>query len=517
MEGWQIVLSPAVLTGEVTWLDARLLPASISVLSLTLLLPLIWLQPTWIKDADASPLQNEENRPLGARIDAHIQARGGRTIVAFNVARLLGTLALAIVCTIVVSSDVSHTGAVRRSGVFEIALAAGYIYAGILSLLYLIVKPSIGRMCNAAAATVLLAQFAVFAWRNLIPFTTIDGVPADLDAPWLLWSRGVLVTVVGIVIPLFVPSQYIPVDPKNPMPVPAPEQTASLFSFLNFIFVDHIVIAANRTPSLAYDRLPPLPDGDFASTLAARGMDTLDPLRRTAEGLKDQHLGLGLLWVFRWKCLQMIGFLIGQVMLRFLGPIGINRLLSYLENDGADTAIRPWVWIACIFLAPILYTMFFCLYVHNANHVIVQSESMLVQLLLRHAFRVRVTDDTPIATISTSSINTEASTSTTGSSTPVNGETPSGSISSENTALSSQQGNTAGLTKPLTVPTQPGTLPISKEVLKPEEDSRNSRTKPSSSSVHLYAKINNMFGTDISNIGMGMIRPGFIVSSFNRL
>jgi hypothetical protein len=34
----------------------------------------------------------------------------------------------------------------------------------------------------------------------------------------------------------------------------------------------------------------------------------------------------------------------------FAGPIAINRLLAYMENEGADAKYRPFVWIALLFI-----------------------------------------------------------------------------------------------------------------------------------------------------------------------
>jgi len=70
-----------------------------------------------------------------------------------------------------------------------------------------------------------------------------------------------------MVVPLAVPRRYVPVDPKNPLPEPNPEQTASIFSFITFAFLDSLVYAANRVTHLGFEKLPPLNDRDFAEHL----------------------------------------------------------------------------------------------------------------------------------------------------------------------------------------------------------------------------------------------------------
>ncbi|KZT60623.1 P-loop containing nucleoside triphosphate hydrolase protein [Calocera cornea HHB12733] len=501
MDSSQLLLDSPLVGIDGTWLDVRLLPAGVSALSLVLLPLLVCRRSSSIEEGNGPPTTIDEDRPLRARIAEHIDARGGSTIVVFNVVRFLGTLTLAMLTAVAVHLDLSSKGGLFRSGIIEIALGAAYIYASILSLLYLLVSHPARRSCNAVAVTILLTQFLVFAWRNLLPLTMFDGVPADLDVPWLLWSRGVLVTLVGIIIPLFVPREYMPVDPKHPMPVPAAEQTSSLFSFLFYFWVDPVVLRANREGGLSYDDLPPLIDEDYASTLADRGMDLLDPLRRQELGLRKQHLALGIIWYFRWEYVQMSIYLVMLVLFRFLAPVGINRLLKYLENDGADAVVRPWVWIACIFISPTISTLFFCLFVYTANHAIIQAESLLVQLLLRHAFRVRVTDDTPIVSTSSSSIGSMASASTSGVSTPVNEQSSNPSVTSTgDTANPSEHQNTTDGVKPLPVPNQTTLLGPSKEILKSKGDAKAAPKEPSIKSLHLFAKINNMFGTDIANI-----------------
>ena len=56
------------------------------------------------------------------------------------------------------------------------------------------------------------------------------------------------------------------------MPVPNPEQTASLFSLLIYTFLDPIVFLACRIPHLSHDKLPPLADYDYAKNLSKHAL-----------------------------------------------------------------------------------------------------------------------------------------------------------------------------------------------------------------------------------------------------
>lgn len=54
------------------------------------------------------------------------------------------------------------------------------------------------------------------------------------------------------------------------MPVPNPEQTASLISFMFFSFLDPTIWLAYRIPRLTHDLLPPLCDYDYVKNLIKR-------------------------------------------------------------------------------------------------------------------------------------------------------------------------------------------------------------------------------------------------------
>lgn len=41
-----------------------------------------------------------------------------------------------------------------------------------------------------------------------------------------------------------------------------------------------------------------------------------------------------------------------QVFAGLASPIGINRLLQYLETKGENATVRPWLWISWLFFAP---------------------------------------------------------------------------------------------------------------------------------------------------------------------
>ena len=60
----------------------------------------------------------------------------------------------------------------------------------------------------------MLGIFSVYAYRNIWPLLTFTLSPADAYEGALLWVKIGLLTFAAIVVPLLVPRQYIPIDPK---------------------------------------------------------------------------------------------------------------------------------------------------------------------------------------------------------------------------------------------------------------------------------------------------------------
>ena len=74
------------------------------------------------------------------------------------------------------------------------------------------IEPSrIATRCNSL---VLFTAFWVYVYRDLWPLATYSEAPKDANEGLLLWTKiGTLFTM-AVLIPLFVPNIYVPVDPK---------------------------------------------------------------------------------------------------------------------------------------------------------------------------------------------------------------------------------------------------------------------------------------------------------------
>ncbi|KAF8213507.1 P-loop containing nucleoside triphosphate hydrolase protein [Mycena galopus ATCC 62051] len=193
------------------------------------------------------------------------------------------------------------------------------------------------------------------------------------------------------------------------MPVPNPEQTASIVSTMFYFFLDPIVFLGYRVPHLSHDQLPPLADYDYAVNLKAKNFKYLE-----VSVSNKRHLFFGLITTFRLEYITMIFIVIVMSCANFASPIGINRLLDYLEKPGEEPAVKPWFWIIWLFLGPMVSSTSFQWYIFLATRTLVRCEAILTQLVFEHALRIRVKAETA-----------ENKSSTSGTSTPREGEIPS--------------------------------------------------------------------------------------------
>lgn len=65
--------------------------------------------------------------------------------------------------------------------------------------------------CNSL---VLLSAFFVYVYRDVWPLATYREVPVDASEGRLIWMKIISVSATAVLIPLFVPTKYVPVDPK---------------------------------------------------------------------------------------------------------------------------------------------------------------------------------------------------------------------------------------------------------------------------------------------------------------
>ena len=61
---------------------------------------------------------------------------------------------------------------------------------------------------------VLFIALAVYVYRDVWPLATYTEKPVDESEDALLWIKLIVLFITAVIIPLFVPRQYVPVDPK---------------------------------------------------------------------------------------------------------------------------------------------------------------------------------------------------------------------------------------------------------------------------------------------------------------
>ncbi|KAJ7506775.1 P-loop containing nucleoside triphosphate hydrolase protein [Mycena galericulata] len=288
---------------------------------------------------------------------------GKGTIIHLKVARLLGCLGL---CAISVYRR-SHALDNGRGDLMLMDLP--YLYTTILAA-FSFSSENAHRRIIRHVNLVLFATFCVYAYRDVLPLATLNGSPSDLDEGPALWAKVALLGVTSIVIPLVTPVSYIPVDPLNPMQVPNPEQTASILSFTFYSFLDPIIFLAYQKSELQEHELYPLCDTDYSAYLY------LDKTRR--------HIFFGLMRVFRRDFALLAGLLVFRVVTNYASPVAMNQLLRYIETDGQGATVRPWVWIAAIFLGPVLRSLALQTSIFINTRVLVRLEALVTHLVFTH-------------------------------------------------------------------------------------------------------------------------------------
>ncbi|KAF8157929.1 multidrug resistance-associated ABC transporter [Crassisporium funariophilum] len=322
-----------------------------------------------------------------------IESRGGLSIFLYTVTRLVGCVALLALSlnSLVRCRKDYRTAPIMRlvTECPELFMTATFLYSSIAATVSLTVK-NWSKSTTRYNIIVLLSAFGVYVYRDLWPLATFTEQPMDLSEGSVLWIKLAILTVTSVLIPLFIPRPYVPVDANNPMPEPNPEQTCSLFSLMVYTYLDPVIMLGYRVPHLRFDQLPPLSDTDYSQYLTSKAFPHMDPYG----GAKRRHLFFSLMRVFRKEYSILALTIVGQCVFAFASPIGINRLLTYIETKGAGTIVRPWFWIFWLFAGPFARVLCFQWYIFIATRTLVHTEGLLTQLVFEHSLRIRLKAET---------------------------------------------------------------------------------------------------------------------------
>ncbi|KAJ7275444.1 hypothetical protein B0H12DRAFT_1199540 [Mycena haematopus] len=491
-----------------SWEDTLVVPAVVAAASVALLLVHLFLASIWGRKTSEPDVLDPVPaiHPVGfvAEVKEHIARHGGGVIFVFKLTRLvacLSLLGLSIASLAITEAHKSESGKTTIFGKWgkkhpkkhhdspalsitewlQLAMCMTFFYASILAVATVAAKRRWSQVAVKHLNTVLLVTFIVYGYRDLFPFITYHRVPIDGSEGWILWAKVFALSTAAVIVPLFILRPYTPVDPKNPMPVPNPEQTASIVSTMFYFFLDPIVFLGYRVPHLSHDQLPPLADYDSSANLKARNFKHLE-----LSVSNKRHLFFGLMRTFRLEYMSMTVSVILIACSNFASPIGINRLLDYLEKPGEEPAVKPWFWIIWLFLGPMMSSTALQWYIFIATRTLVRCEAILTQLVFEHALRIRVKAETA-----------ENKSTISGRSTPAEIETPP--IEQEGEMSNSADADAASRDETLQASSSSVKSTDSNKAKGKGKATKDAKEEPSDAN-NLVGKITNLVTTDLGNI-----------------
>jgi hypothetical protein len=330
----------------------------------------------------------------------YIARHGGAIGLSCQLARLVTNIARTALALTTYLSDGSFgsacvigAGVSKKIWMFGVYVAHVFqVYSTVLSSVVLAKPVSQSRRFSIHATITSFSLFACYLYRDVWPLLTFTLSPTDGSDP-IAWASLVLAGVTGFVLPICEPYPYIPYDPSAPQEQVNPEQTASLLSIVLWTVMDPVIFKSTRVAHLSADMLPPAIDTDGLEALKPRAYPFLDPFYRseTRDGKPRRvRVFLGLLAALRSIYgLQAFLYTISPII-QLGAPIGTNRLLAYLEADGADAVVRPWVWIIWIGAAPFIWVLVEQINMWLIGRVFAQVEAIIIALVYDHALRVRI-------------------------------------------------------------------------------------------------------------------------------
>ena len=337
----------------------------------------------------------------------------------------------------------------------------------------------------------------VFTYRDVWPLATFTLRPADGGEGGILWAKYSLLTIAGVAIPLLVPRQYTPADPKHPWK-PVPEQTACLLSMMLYLWLDPTVYKAYKVPHLPLEDLPPLADYDSSSHLVKRAFKHLDPFQTKSR----RHLFFGLMTVFRKEYMVLALMLTIQNVTSFASPLGIKNLLRYLETDGVGATVRPWVWVSWLLVGPMVGSVAIQWYIFTTTRMLVRTTGIITQLIFAHALRIRMKAEVPDSHVS-STVTTAVGTPDNASVAETEGAHSQSQTEGESHSPTSSEDETVRAST-ASISESTASAKGKRKSKAPSEAGESKKEEPKKSADakagNLVGKINNLVTTDLDNL-----------------
>ncbi|KAI0711801.1 P-loop containing nucleoside triphosphate hydrolase protein [Cerioporus squamosus] len=478
------------------WLDSLVFPVYVAGLSALSLI----VQSAVGKSStqsDVAELRTATSRP--SYVSEMLKEVGGATIFTFRVAQLLGILALLGISVAEFVLRTATTEVVSDPRIFQVIQIALYTYLSLLGFLAICGRARVNSRAYTHVSWLLVLVWSAYLYRNVWPLATVDRIPVDTAEGPFLWAKLALLTIAGVVIPLTVPREYVPVNPKEILE-PNPEQTASLLSLVTYHFLEPVIWLAYRMPHLPFDMFPPLPDYDHLRNIVGRSFPILDPMLNKSR----RHLALKLIRVFRIELLQMAAMSITAVIGAFAAPISINNLLTYLETGGQGATVKPWFWIALFFFGRVFKSVSDQWFVFMTTRITVRIQAIITELVFEHSLRIRMKAETSeTVDVPKSGENTAVATPDSASQAGAEESAGSGSESGEGETAAFVAHTATSSTATAVAPTSaaakgkgkaPSVVDAPKKVKAPEQPKTKGKGK------NLVGRINNLVSSDLRSL-----------------
>ncbi|KAH7903537.1 ABC transporter type 1, transmembrane domain-containing protein [Hygrophoropsis aurantiaca] len=425
-----------------------------------------------------------------SKTEGFVLEQGGTVIYGYKCVRVIGCLALwglsfrtLLPLAQEDSHDFRHQFCSSTTQCHQLALCATAGYASLLGVISITTRSRWSKPVSTHLSILLLAIFAIFVARDIFPLATFTTQPEDIGEGWVLWAKIIILALIGVVLPLVTPRQYIPFDPTDPAKYPHPEQTASWLSMLLYTWEDPIVYLSYKSPHLSHEQLPPMSDQDYSKNLVKKSFVHLDPF----SGGKRRHLFFGLLKVYRLEYTIMALMLCVNSLANLASPVGLKYLLEYIETNGKGAIIRPWIWIAWLFFGPMAGSLSFQWYIFIATRTLVRTEGTITQLVFSHSLRIRMKAESPDDKKPVSDANATSTPDT----------TSTDSLDSPDVEVSTDESTEDTLRA-----SEASSLAKGKQKAAQTKNMDDERG-PKSNTSNLIGKINNLVSSDLNNITEG--------------
>ncbi|KAK0452213.1 hypothetical protein EV421DRAFT_1888046 [Armillaria borealis] len=302
----------------------------------------------------------------------HVSQSGGTKIFTYRVLRLAGCLGLLglSIASLVLDIEESYISDRRDKAQkkrpysdtwlkpkewLTASLCSTFLYTFLLAVISVTAHKRWSRAAIRHLNIVLTLTTSIYVYRDIAPLATFTGVPLDASEGSILWTKIAAASFHG--------------DCDSPLCSKG---------------------AAYHVAHLPYDQLPPLADYDASKYLKARSFKYVDVFA----GAKKRHLFWGIMRVFTWDYIALVLVLVIQLCAEFAAPIGINRLLHYIETGGKDSQYRLWLWIGWLFIGPLMTSISSDWYIFISTRCLVRAEGIITQLVFEHALRIHAKAET---------------------------------------------------------------------------------------------------------------------------